>query len=111
MWRSVGGWVAGILATVIAGWVLWYLQQATPTSRMSEIQWGINYQGHDYANFDDPSTTTAGACSLKCRDDAACKVMTFVSHPGGKGGVCWLKDTVGASTRSSDMASALKLKR
>lgn len=110
MWRSAGGWLAGILATVIGGWLVWYLTRPAAPAEMGEIQWGINHHGHDYANFDDSSTTTAGVCSSKCRDDSNCQAMTFVSHPDGKGGVCWLKDSPGAETPAGNMASAVKKK-
>ena len=110
-------WIGGLLATVIGGILLYlfsngipaWLKGAPPTPQMGELEIRTNLDGGDIANFDKPTFNTAGECSNLCQSNNQCKAMTFVEHPGDKGGVCWLKDKVPARSASPNMTSAVKV--
>ena len=123
-------WIGGLFATVIGGVLIYWLttgishtqkdpstgggtHSVTPPpplrARMSELEIRTNLQGGDISNFDKPQLNTAGECSELCLRNDACKAMTFVEHPGGNGGVCWLKDTVPGRSVNPTMTSAVKI--
>jgi hypothetical protein len=125
-------WIGGLLATVIGGVLIYWMtvgfpewfhpgspkttipQQSFPPprakpARMGELQLQTNLQGGDIENIDKQAVNTAGACSELCLRNNGCKAMTFVQHPTGSGGICWLKDTVPAASRNPAMTSAIKV--
>lgn len=81
-----------------------------PLPHMSELMWRVNLQGSDIVNLDNTSINTAGACSQACLANDDCKAMTFVQHPSGVGGVCWLKNEVPPATPNAAMTSAIKVR-
>lgn len=74
---------------------------------MGELLYNVNFQGSDIHNS--LSAQTEGECSDACLQNARCKAMTFVKHPNGVGGVCWLKDAVPAQSRADNMVSSVKV--
>jgi hypothetical protein len=123
-------WIGGLVATVIGGVLIYWMTQGFPQlihdektgsrgavstpppprpARMGELQWQTNLQGRDTENIDKSEVNTAGACSEMCLRNNGCKAMTFVQHPTGSGGICWLKDTVPPASHNAEMTSAVKI--
>jgi hypothetical protein len=111
-------WIGGLLATIVGGVTIYWFTQGfsthggagdPPIGHMGEIQWRTNLQGSDIANIDKPEVNTAGECSELCLKNSHCKAMTFVQHPTGAGGICWLKDAAPAPSMDANMQSAVKL--
>jgi hypothetical protein len=91
-------------------WWRWIVP-AAPMPHMSELMLRVNLQGSDIANLDNAAINTAGACSEACFKNNDCRAMTFVQHPSGQGGVCWLKNAVPPPTPNPAMTSAVKIRR
>jgi len=79
-----------------------------PRSTMSAIERRTNLSGGDLAG-NGLESNSSEECSNLCLHDNGCKAMTFVYHPAGGGGVCWLKNAVPAPSSNPSMDSAIKL--
>jgi len=75
---------------------------------MSPFEEGINHPRGDLAGTGTESESKQ-ECATRCLRDNECKAMTFVHHPDGVGGICWLKGTINSATPHPDMVSAVKM--
>jgi hypothetical protein len=111
----LGKIIIGVVIALLAGgsspwWWTKVFPPAIPKAPyMSELQWNTNLQGSDIANINKPEVNTAGECSDLCLKNPHCKAVTFVQHPSGSGGICWLKDAVPPRSANAAMTSAIKI--
>ena len=96
------------LAVLLAASIAWtrYLRANTHPS-MDDLMYGVYLQGNDLKSELADDANSEEQCWNICQDDARCKAMSFVESPWG-GGVCRIKDKVGARTPASNAISAVK---
>jgi PAN domain len=74
---------------------------------MGALEFDTNRQGHDLNTGDE--VRRAEDCSQLCAQEERCRAMTFVQHPSGSGGICWLKDGGSDPLPRKGMISAPKV--
>jgi hypothetical protein len=117
----MGNWIAGIVATVLAGVILavvtpMVLSRLGPSgtdqnpviaapahASMGPLETGTNRQGDDYDAYGKPAANPE-LCAEMCRTDGQCKAMTYVSQTK----LCWLKTAVPQASATPGMTSSVK---
>jgi hypothetical protein len=88
-------WIAGVLALLVA-------------ASASQAQVGFDRPGADYSNFQVKPADPA-ACAARCEREGRCRAWTF-QYPtaDNPNGVCWLKSSVPARTKSPCCISGVR---
>jgi hypothetical protein len=81
--------------------------QSKPHTEMGALEFNTNRQGADLNSGDE--VRRADDCSSLCAQDNRCQAMTFVQHPNGVGGICWLKNVAKDPLPQPGMTSAAKV--
>jgi len=76
-------------------------------TEMGALEFNTNRQGADLNSGDE--VRRADDCSSLCAQDNRCQAMTFVQHPNGVGGICWLKNVAKDPLPQPGMTSAAKV--
>ena len=76
-------------------------------TEMGALEFDTNRQGADLNSGDE--VPRADDCSSLCAQDNRCRAMTFVQHPNGVGGICWLKNVAKDPLPHPGMTSAAKV--
>ena len=76
-------------------------------TEMGALEFNTNRQGADLNSGDE--VRRADDCSSLCAQDDRCQAMTFVQHPNGVGGICWLKNVAKDPVPQPGMISAAKV--
>jgi len=76
-------------------------------TEMGALEFDTNRQGADLNSGDE--VRRADDCSSLCAQDNRCQAMTFVQHPNGVGGICWLKNVAKDPLPQPGMTSAAKV--
>ncbi|HVG92708.1 MAG TPA: PAN domain-containing protein [Alphaproteobacteria bacterium] len=106
--RSLTKLFVAFLAVLLAANIAWTrFLHAKAHPSMDDLMYGVYLQGNDLNSESADDANSEEQCSNVCQDDARCKAMSFVESPWG-GGVCRIKDKVGARTPASNAISAIK---
>lgn len=105
---SLAKLLVAFLAVLLAASIAWtrFLRAKTHPS-MDDLMYGVYLQGNDLKSDLADDANSEEQCSNVCQDDVRCKAMSFVESPWG-GGVCQIKDKVGARTPARNAISAVK---
>lgn len=76
-------------------------------TEMGALEFNTNRQGGDLNSGEE--VRGADDCSSLCAQDNRCQAMTFVQHPNGVGGICWLKNVAKDPLPQPGMTSAARV--